>query len=182
MTTERANAIYGLTDAAVMAMLDTAAPYKRGHRPSPRAFVQILAYIGHRDRIHRRTGQFWCDDTYNQIAAATRWSRSVVVDVVATATQLGVVVVVSRGGYNTATKRTLDLVRLADLVACNATPQASVPSGVPHTENRDLVVGNDDLVTRYCHPLQDIQDGDNAGRAVARAAAMSRTNTDNAHE
>ena len=182
MTTERANAIYNLTDAAVVAMLDAAAPYKRGHRPSPRAFVQILAYIGHRDRVHRRTGQFWCDDTYGQIATATRWSRSVVVDVVATATRLGVVVAVSRGGYNTATKRTLDLVRLADLVACNATPQASVPSGVPHASNLDLVVGIDDLVVRNGHPLQYIQDGDHAGRAVARAAAMAHTNKADAHE
>ena len=48
--------------------------------------------------------------------------------------------------------------------------------------NLDLVVGIDDLVVRNGHPLQYIQDGDNASRAVARAAAMAHTNKADAPE
>ena len=174
VTTERANAFYDLTDAAVVAMLDAAAPYARGHRPSPRAFVQILAYIGGRDRPRKRHGgATWCDDTYDQIAAATRYSRATVVDVVAAATRLGVMVTVARGGYNTATRRTIDLVRLADLVA-SITPLAPTASGEHHASAADLVARCGDLVASNRHPLQDIQDGDAAAR---HGAASPRTKT-----
>ena len=172
VTTERANAVYDLTDASVVAMLDAAAPYARGHRPSPRAFVHIVAYIGGRDRP-RRGGLMWCDDTYDQISTATRYSRATVVDVVAAATRLGIMVTVARGGYNTATRRSIDLVRLADLVASN-TQQAPTASGEQHASNLDLVARNGDLVASHCHPLQDIQDGD---AAAANGAASSRTKT-----
>jgi len=172
VTTERANAIYGLADAAVVAMLDAAAPYARGHRPSPRAFVHVVAYIGGRDRP-RRGGLTWCDDTYDQIAAATRYSRATVVDVVAAATRLGVMVTVARGGYNTATRRSIDLVRLADLVA-SVTQQAPTASCERHASNRDLVASHGDLVASHRHPLQEIQDGD---AAAATGAATSPTKT-----
>jgi hypothetical protein len=175
VTTQRANAIYDLTDAVVAAMIDAAAPYKRGHRPSPRAFVHIVAYIGGRDRP-RRGGGMWCDDTYDQIATATRYSVAVVKDVIAAATRLGVVVTVRRGGYNTATRRSLDLVRIADLVACNATPLDASPNGVAHAANGDLVACSGDLVARNRHPLQDIQECDTA--AAYGAAASHHTNGD----
>jgi hypothetical protein len=173
VTTERANAIYDLTDASVVAMLDAAVPYARGHRPSPRAFVHIIAYIGGRDRPRKRDGATCCDDTYDQIAAATRYSRATVVDVVAAATRLGVVVTVARGGHKTATKRTIDLVRLGDLVA-SITQLAPTASGEQHASAADLVARCGDLVASNRHPLQDIQDGDAAAR---HGAASPRTKT-----
>jgi len=173
VTTERANAVYDLSDAAVVGMLDAAAPYTRGHRPSPRAFVHIVAYIGGRDRP-RRGGQTWCDDTYDQIAKATRYKRATVVDVVAAATRLGIMVTVARGGYHKATRRSIDLVRLADLVA-SVTQLAPTASCEQHARNRDLVASDGDLVASHCHPLQEIHDGD---AAAARGAASSPTKTD----
>lgn len=113
MTTEKKNAISDLTKGQCAAIIDFA--YKQTptlHKVSHRAFRHILGEVGHRDRIQKnREGKpigHWCDSTLEQLADATGFSTGAVRDVLWLATNVGLLKTVSRGGQNTATKRTID--------------------------------------------------------------------------
>ena len=119
MTTQRANAIYDLNRADVIKMIDHAMTSRpKLKRPSVRSFKCVLAYIGHRDRIRPKDhNKQYCDDTLKQIADAIGDpSHRVAADVVAMATHLGILKTVKAGGKGTPAHRTIDLVKLAELV------------------------------------------------------------------
>lgn len=125
MTAERANATFDLTANQLAAIIERGyAMNDKLHRISPRAFRSIVGYIGTRDRPRKADCipvAHWCDDTLEQIASSTGYAVGGVRDVIALATAVGVARIVRRGGYKTATRRTIDLdsmlVLLHDLCA-----------------------------------------------------------------
>jgi hypothetical protein len=109
MTTERKNAISDLSPAHTQAIIDHARKLNpKLHRISVRAFKAIIGEIGHRDRPHK-TGGHYCDSTAKQLGDATGFSEPVASDVVQTATQVGVLRTVKRGGHQTSWRRTIDI-------------------------------------------------------------------------
>lgn len=109
MTTERKNAISDLSRAHTQAIIDHARKLNpKLHRISIRAFKAIIGEIGHRDRPHKSGGHY-CDSTAKQLGDATGFDEATASDVVQTATQVGVLRTVKRGGHQTSWRRTIDI-------------------------------------------------------------------------
>lgn len=128
MTTQRANAIYTIGADRVKIMIDHAlATRPKLHRPSVLSLINVLSYIGHRDRIRPKDhNKQYCDDTLEQIADALGYEgiykSSTVADSIAVATHLGILKTVRVGGKGKATQRTIDLDKLDELLTVLTVP------------------------------------------------------------
>ena len=91
------------------------------HRPSVLSFINVLSYIGHRDRIRPKDhNRQYCDDSLDQIADALGFvgvrKSSAVADSIAVATHLGILKTVRVGGKDNPTQRTINLDKLDELL------------------------------------------------------------------
>jgi len=144
MTSQRANAIYDLGNDAAARMIDAAVAMRPGlKRPGVRSFKTVLAYIGHRDRPRNKDkSEHYCDDSLEQIADALGFGgdnrkSAAVADVVALATEIGILKTVRAGGRNTPTRRTIDLAKLAELSTVATVVIASDSNGEHHANRLD---------------------------------------------
>lgn len=144
MTSQRANAIYDLGNDAVVKMIDAAVARRPAlKRPGVRSFKTVLGYIGHRDRPRNKDkSEHFCDDSLDQIAGALGFGgdhrkSAAVADVVALATDLGILRTVRAGGRNTPTRRTIDLAKLAELLTVATVAIASDSNGEHHANRLD---------------------------------------------
>ena len=122
MTTQRANAIYAIGADRARLMIDLAISTRpKLHRPSVLSFINVLSYIGHRDRIRPKDhNRQYCDDSLDQIADALGFvgvrKSSAVADSIAVATHLEILKTVRVGGKDKPTHRTINLDKLDDLL------------------------------------------------------------------
>ena len=122
MTTQRANAIYAIGADRARLMIDLAISTRpKLHRPSVLSFINVLSYIGHRDRIRPKDhNRQYCDDSLDQIADALGFvgvrKSSAVADSIAVATHLEILKTVRVGGKDKPTQRTINLDKLDDLL------------------------------------------------------------------
>ena len=184
MTTQRANAIYNIGAHRAHLMIDHAlATRPKLHRPSAMSFINVLSYIGHRDRIRPKDhNKQYCDDTLEQIAdsLALVGSRksSLVADSIAVATHLGILKTVRVGGKGKATHRTIDLDKLDELLTVLTVPIDVDSNGGNRTKSSD---SNGDHADSYgVLPVTPISTIDNqqSTAPVGAAVRVDVTNSD----
>ena len=182
MTTQRANAIYDLNRADVIKMIDHAMTSRpKLNRPSVLSFKSVLSYIGHRDRFRNKAKtEHYCDDSLEQIADAVGFAgnrkTSSVADVVMMATHLGILKTVRAGGRDVATRRTINLERLAELVSVVTVEIESDSYGVHADRYGVHANSNGDHADSYgvlpVTPIEPISKIENQSTAPLSAAVL----------
>ena len=143
MTTQRANAIYAIGADRARQMIDLAISTRpKLHRPSVLSFINVLSYIGHRDRIRPKDhNRQYCDDSLDQIADALGFvgvrKSSAVADSIAVATHLGILKTVRVGGKDKPTHRTINLDKLDDLLTVITVSNDVDSNGENRTKSSD---------------------------------------------